>query len=158
MLGSSLLVAPIFVPQEEETEYYIPSGCWTSFFHPERTIEGPVWVKEIVPLDEIPVWVRPGTILCLGIENTGRPDYEWSKGVEVQLYELGEGEGVETSIPSGKGVGIAATVRAEKSRGQVRVKVESGECDISTVRVFARDIDVRSVSVGGGKEIVIDLK
>jgi alpha-glucosidase (family GH31 glycosyl hydrolase) len=50
MLGPSLLVAPVFVVAEEETEYYIPAGRWTSFFHPERTVQGPLWIKEIVRL------------------------------------------------------------------------------------------------------------
>lgn len=162
MLGSSLLVAPVFVPQEEETEYYIPAGRWTSFFHPERTVQGPVWVKEVVPLDDIPVWVRPGTILCLGPENTGRPDYDWNKGVQVHLYELVEGHAVETNIPSGKGVGIAATIRAEKSQGQLRVNVVNGECDISTVSLFGggstRDgTSVKADVEKGSKEIVIHL-
>jgi alpha-glucosidase (family GH31 glycosyl hydrolase) len=48
MLGPSLLVAPVFVDVEEESEYYLPAGRWTSFFHPDRTEQGPVWIKEIV--------------------------------------------------------------------------------------------------------------
>lgn len=48
MLGPSLLVAPVFVDVKEESEYYIPAGRWTSFFHPERTVQGPVWIKEVV--------------------------------------------------------------------------------------------------------------
>ncbi|KAJ3515567.1 hypothetical protein NLJ89_g1674 [Agrocybe chaxingu] len=47
MLGPNLLVAPVFVPLNEETEYYLPAGRWTSFFHPERTIDGPKWVWDV---------------------------------------------------------------------------------------------------------------
>ena len=83
MLGPSLLVAPVFVPDGEESEYYLPAGRWTSFFHPERTLVGPPWVKEVVPMDEIPVWVRPGSVLALGPAGTGRPDYEYAKSVSL---------------------------------------------------------------------------
>lgn len=61
MLGPSLLVAPTFVAPSELTEYYLPSGKWTSFYRPERVVEGPVWVKEKIALDDIPLWVREGT-------------------------------------------------------------------------------------------------
>ena len=54
MLGPNLLVAPVFVPEGEESEYYLPPGRWTSFFHPTRTIEGPLRAKE-VPSTTTPV-------------------------------------------------------------------------------------------------------
>lgn len=148
MLGPSLLVAPVFVPKEEESEYYIPAGRWTSFFHPERVVKGPVWIKELVPLDEIPVWVRPGTILCLGPEKTGRPDYDYSKDVMVQLYELAEGQTVETNIPNGKGVGIVGTVRASRNSGEIKVTVVNGTLDLSSVDVFNEGVTARH-AVGG---------
>ena len=61
MLGPSLLVAPSFVPPSELTEYYLPLGKWTSFFSPGRMVQGPVWVKEKIAIDVIPLWVREGT-------------------------------------------------------------------------------------------------
>ncbi len=59
-LGPSLLVAPVFVDDKEETEYYIPAGRWTSFFDSARAVDGPAWVKEKVALDEIPGVGTPG--------------------------------------------------------------------------------------------------
>lgn len=104
--GPSLLVAPVFVPLGEETEYYIPAGRWTAFFEPTRTIDGPKWVRECIPLDDIPVWVRPGTILALGPEGIGRPDYDYTKGLELRAYQVAD-ESVSVNIPVGKGVAIA---------------------------------------------------
>ncbi len=49
MLGPSLLVAPVFVPVEEESIYYIPKGRWTYYWDQTRTILGPLWVREVVP-------------------------------------------------------------------------------------------------------------
>lgn len=148
MMGPSLLVAPVFVPKEEESEYYIPSGRWTSFFHPERTVQGPVWVKELVPLDEIPVWVRPGTILCLGPEKMGRPDYNYSQGLVVQLYELADGQTVETNIPAGKGVEVVGAIRASRMSREIKVTVLNGASNISLVQVFGEGITAKDVAGG----------
>ncbi|KAG6887526.1 hypothetical protein C0995_014629 [Termitomyces sp. Mi166 len=146
MFGN-LLVAPVLVSQEEEVEYYIPGGRWTSFFHPKRTIQGPVWVKEIVPLDEIPVWVRPGTVLCLGPQGTGRPDYDYSQGLEVQLYELAEGKSYEANIVRGKGTEVVGVIRAERTSGEIKVTI-SEKTEVATISVFGGDIVSKSV-VGG---------
>ncbi|TFK55276.1 alpha-glucosidase [Heliocybe sulcata] len=135
MFGPSLLVAPVFVPLDEESEYYLPAGRWTSFFHPERTIQGPVWIKEKVPIDEIPVWVRPNTILCLGPEGVGRPDYDLDKGVEVRLYELDDGQKVGTQIPTGKGGEIAGTVTAIRKGEEVKVNV-TGSPGVARLSLF----------------------
>ncbi|CAL1704105.1 unnamed protein product [Somion occarium] len=134
MLGHSLLVAPVFVPSDEESEYYIPAGRWTSFFHPERTIVGPQWVKEIVPLDEIPVWVRPGTVLCLGPEGIGRPDYNFAENLEVYVFELSEGQVVNAEVPTGTDKDIAGIVTAECKRGEVIVKV-TGDLNLTSVKL-----------------------
>ncbi|KAG6909440.1 hypothetical protein DXG01_000425 [Tephrocybe rancida] len=167
--GPSLLVAPVFVPKEEEVEYYIPAGRWTSFFQPERAIQGPTWVKELVAIDDIPVWVRPGTVLLLGPQGTGRPDYDYTQGLEVQLYELAEGASYEANIARGKGAGIVGVVRAERTAGEIKVTVSGGE--VAAINVFGADLTAKSVVGGtlgtgagirvnvekGSKEVVIRL-
>lgn len=132
MLGPSLLVAPVFVPDGEESEYYIPEGTWTHFFHPELVITGPKWVKEVVPIDEIPVFVRPGTVLCLGPDKIGRPDYELNKGLEVRLYELSEGI---TNVPGANGT-IAGSLEV-KTVGDKREITVKGSVDIAAVTLLA---------------------
>ncbi|KAJ6547326.1 alpha-glucosidase [Mycena capillaripes] len=146
MLGPSLLVAPVFVDAEEESEYYIPAGRWTSFFHPERTVQGPVWIKEVVPLNEIPVWVRPGSVICLGPEKTGRPDYDYSKGLEIRVYELAEGQSVKTNIPGGTGTPSVATISVEKKNGEIKVKTLTGKCEFASLSLYGES--VRSATGG----------
>ncbi|EIN07805.1 alpha-glucosidase [Punctularia strigosozonata HHB-11173 SS5] len=159
MLGSSLLVAPVFVPEGEESEYYLPAGRWTSFFHPERVVTGPTWVKEVVPLDDIPVWVRPNTILCLGPEHTGRPDYKLSEGLEVRLYELEEGAKVEAVIPTGETGKVAGTVRAERKGAEIRVSVVDGAVGLASISLFDERLRITGVTAGGkvqGKAVEVE--
>lgn len=137
MLGPNLLVAPVFVPEGEDSEYYLPAGKWTSFFHPERVAEGPTWVKEVVPLDEIPVWVRPGSVLCLGPAGVGRPDYALAKDLEVQVYELPEGQIAEVEVPTGIGKEIAGTIRVEIRDGRPFMDVSGGTISVSATALVA---------------------
>ncbi|KAF7304699.1 Glycoside hydrolase family 31 protein [Mycena kentingensis (nom. inval.)] len=155
MLGPALLVAPVFADEKEETEYYIPAGVWTSFFHPERTVTGPVWIKERVPIDELPVFVRPGSVLALGPAKTGRPDYDYSKGLEIRTYQL-EGQVVETNI-AGAGSPSVAKIRVEKKDGQVKIATVSGKCEIASVQLLGETI--KNAASGGKLEanaVVVD--
>ncbi|TCD60214.1 hypothetical protein EIP91_010536 [Steccherinum ochraceum] len=136
MLGPSLLVAPVFVPDGEESEYYIPAGRWTSFWDPGRTVLGPVWIKEVVPMDEIPVWVRPGSVLCLGPSGMGRPDYDYSVNLQVQAYEIAPGQTVAVDVPTGIADNVAGYVRAERRyTGQTDVST-SGRVHVAVVHNF----------------------
>lgn len=159
MLGPSLLVAPVFVPVGEELEYYLPAGRWTSFFHPEQVLTGPLWVKEAVALDEIPVWVRPSTVLCLGAEKTGRPDYELANGVEMRLYEVEEGCKINVNVPSGATGEVAGTVTVERRVGEVSVRVVSGDVRLGRIALFGQDHAEGRVIVvqAGNKDIVIEV-
>jgi alpha-glucosidase (family GH31 glycosyl hydrolase) len=87
MLGDSLLVAPVF--HASSASYYIPSGKWTCFWSNE-VIQGPKWVKkDNYPLDMIPVFVRPNSVLLLGPEDIRVPDYDYEKTqLEVKTYAL----------------------------------------------------------------------
>lgn len=132
MFGPSLLVAPVFVAQEEEAEYYIPAGRWTSLFDFQRTILGPVWVHEKVPLDEIPVWIRPNTVLCLGATGQGRPDYALNRSVEVHLYEYAEGIESVVALSPASGT-VVDSIRVARSSDGIAVRVIDDSTTISSV-------------------------
>lgn len=109
MLGDSILVAPVF--HDSTTTYYIPAGKWTCFWTGE-VVQGPKYVTKDVPLDTIPVFVRPNNVLLLGPENVTVPDYEYAKvELEVRRYQLQEEGDVEVHIPVGKGAEWAGSVK-----------------------------------------------
>ena len=142
MLGPSLLVAPLFHPST--ITFYLPSGVWTPLFplsssssstttispsslspskpSPFDKITGPKWITlRSVPMDHVPIYVRENTVLALGPEGVGKPDWEYC-GPEVALefrgYELEEdGEGVEVMIPKGKGAEVGARVVVRRKKG-----------------------------------------
>jgi alpha-D-xyloside xylohydrolase len=67
MLGSSLLVAPVF-NAEGIVQFYLPDGNWTNFFTGE-VVAGGRWVTEQHGFDSIPLYVREGATI-----KTGRDD------------------------------------------------------------------------------------
>ncbi|KAG8916114.1 hypothetical protein FRC01_003370 [Tulasnella sp. 417] len=126
MLGQSLLVAPVFTTDDRDTEYYIPSGKWTSFWDSSKVVQGPSWVKEKVAYDDLPVLVRDNSLLLVGKSGLGKPDWDYNDGLEARVYELSEGACVEAVVPGGKGTEKAAKLRAERKDGKVIVKVVEG--------------------------------
>lgn len=57
--GNEFLVCPV-MNSEGRRDYYLPEGLWVNFFTGER-LEGGRWYYDVeVPLDQMPVFVRPG--------------------------------------------------------------------------------------------------
>ena len=87
MLGDSLLVAPIF--NEEGTgEYYLPQteGCWTDFFTGEQQ-QGGTWYSRHYGYQEIPLMVRPNSIIPVGASEEG-PEYDYAKDLTFRVYNI----------------------------------------------------------------------
>ena len=89
MLGSSILVAPVF-EEWGRVEFYLPEGRWTDFFTGEVK-SGPRWVKETHNFDTLPLYVRENTVLVLGKDGEKRTVYDYTSDVEVRLYHTSKG-------------------------------------------------------------------
>ena len=83
LLGKGLMAAPV-MNAGGIREVYFPDATWYNFFTGEK-IQGPKEITVKAAWDEIPVYVRAGTILPLGpvIENTGEPTDE---PLEIRVY------------------------------------------------------------------------
>ncbi|MFV2019503.1 alpha-xylosidase [Micromonospora sp. LOL_023] len=97
LLGDSLLVAPVF-RADGQVDFYLPAGTWTHLQTGEE-VTGPGWIRRTVGFDQVPVLVRPGTVLPLGA-NTDRPDYPYADGVTLAVYQLADGQQVQVSVPA----------------------------------------------------------
>jgi alpha-D-xyloside xylohydrolase len=100
MLGESLLVAPVFSP-DGVVSFYLPSGTWTELLT-GRTVEGPCWMRETHDVMSMPLWVRPNSVIAWGAVDN-RPDYEFSKDVELKAYGLSPGQVIQGGVPTLKG-------------------------------------------------------
>ena len=120
MLGESLLVAPVF-SDAGVTDFYLPAGRWTHLETGEVRVGG-CWQRGTYGFLEMPLFVRPGTVLPVG-SVTGRPDYDYADGVTFRVYQLGEGQSVSASIPDAKGKGVAK-LTVQRKGGFVEASLE----------------------------------
>ncbi|KAK4544227.1 hypothetical protein LTR36_004437 [Oleoguttula mirabilis] len=118
MLGSSILVAPVF-NDSGDVEFYLPAGKWTSFWD-NTVLHGPMWHKEKHGFSTIPMYVREGSILVLGRDEEKRTVYDWTKpeNHEVRLYEPNESTSFVLYDADGKQV---TTLSATEEQGTWKV-------------------------------------
>ena len=118
MLGDSLLVAPVF-SRDGVIDYYVPAGKWTSLLN-GKVIEGPRWVRETHDFLSLPLLVRPNSVIPIG-NRLDRPDYDFSDGVTLQIYQLEDDHSASVEIPSVDGkFGTIFEIRREGNNIQIQ--------------------------------------
>lgn len=120
MLGSSLLVAPIF-NEAGEASYYLPAGRWTNFLTGEVR-NGGGWHRETHDYFSIPLWVRPNSLIAVG-SNDSRPDYEYADGVVLHAFELQEQSEAAATVYNVNGEAELA-VRVKKNGRSIHVQAD----------------------------------
>lgn len=100
MLGSDILVAPVF-SADGEVEFYLPPGPWTHLLSGE-VVEGGAWRRERHGFDTLPIYVRPGAVIPWGARSD-RPDYDYLDGLELRVFPGGSGiADVTITAPDGR--------------------------------------------------------
>lgn len=90
MFGPAFLVAPITEQGQVEKDVYLPAGSdWYNFWTKEK-LAGGRWVKVAAPIDQIPVFVKAGSIVPIGadIQSTATKQAI----AEIQVYPGKDGE------------------------------------------------------------------
>jgi alpha-D-xyloside xylohydrolase len=151
MLGDSLLVAPVF-SHDGNVSYYVPHGRWTNLFNGKQ-VEGPGWRREEHDFMSLPLLVRPNSVIPIGSRNQ-RPDYDYSDGVTLHMYQMEDGKSVQVEIPSVDGK-IETTFQVTRDGNEIRVQRQTGSKKWS-VRLHHHD-HVSSIEAGETDEQLIIL-
>ncbi|MET7419468.1 alpha-xylosidase [Dactylosporangium sp. NPDC005555] len=122
MLGGGILVAPVFSADGDVT-FYLPAGRWTDLRGGE-VLTGPGWIRRRYGIGDLPVLVRPGSVVPLGARDD-RPDYPYADGVTLRVHELPDGAGTTVDIPSPQG-GPSATFTVRRAGPTVEVRRDDG--------------------------------
>jgi alpha-D-xyloside xylohydrolase len=118
MLGSELLVAPVF-SAEGAVDFYLPHGRWTNWWTGE-TVDGGAWCRETHGFDTLPLYVREGALLPVGAR-VDRPDYDYLDGLELRLYpgaRGGESRSVTVVTPDGERAEYRIDLTGSVPRGE----------------------------------------
>lgn len=135
MLGSNLLVAPVFSAEGDVT-YYLPDGKWTHLLSNE-TRTGGRWMRENYDFFSLPLFARENSILPIGANNQ-QPDYDYGKDLTLHVFELSDR--ADATVTDSKGADMLQ-VTAKNENGCVSIHMEGKAEDLS---ILMRN--VRSVS------------
>ena len=118
MLGDSLLVAPVF-SHDGSVSYYVPQGRWTNLLNGCQ-LEGPGWQRETHDFMSLPLMVRPNSVIPVG-NRMDRPDYDFSDGVTLQIYQMEAGKSASVEIPSADGK-ITSVFEIERQGKSIHIR------------------------------------
>lgn len=158
LLGTDVLVCPVYQPGVTKRMVYLPAGDWFDFWSGKR-LEGGQHIVADAPLERMPLYVRGGAIVPMEhpVNHTGERD-----GKELILHAYASEDGqLELYEDAGEGFGY---VRGEFAVTTVAVKREgnaltfavsdpevSGEPDSRAAYTEARE---REVSIPRGVDAV----
>lgn len=117
MLGSNLLVAPIFNDQGLAT-FYVPEdeGKWISILT-GKAYEGGRWYKEKFDAITLPLLARPNSVIVTGRYND-ETMYDYTDHPIVNAYEMKDGK-ISTIITDNYGEKLG-TIVVEKKDGKIK--------------------------------------
>ncbi|MDB5327470.1 MAG: alpha-xylosidase [Phycisphaerales bacterium] len=144
MLGSSLLVAPVF-RQDDVAEYYLPAGRWTNLIS-GQAIDGGAWKRETIGFMDMPLLVRESTLLAMS-EHDDQPQWIPDDVLALHLFEPKQAARIEARVAGSDGRQAHFTVHAEGSR----LTLESDGVAMN-VRLCVRNRRVAS-KIGNGRAL-----
>ncbi|NQX27337.1 alpha-xylosidase [Microbacteriaceae bacterium VKM Ac-2854] len=108
MLGSSLLVAPVFTA-DGSVEFYLPAGVWTNWWTGEKVTSTGAWRTEVHGFDTLPLYVREGAVLPIGARSDVA-DYDFLDGLVLRVYPGPDGDTAVTVTDHETGAATVFTV------------------------------------------------
>ncbi len=138
ILGDSLLVAPIFNDQGI-AQYYLPEGKWTNYFTGE-TKAGNRWYKEHIDYQDIPLYVKEGSIIAVGAKDDNAV-YDYSDQAVLKVYELQE------NVPA------STVVYNQKAEPELEVQIIKSNSVITMQAKAVKDFELRLINVTNIAEI-----
>lgn len=111
LCGSQILVAPI-LSEEGERVIYLPPGEWVDFFSFEY-LDGGRWIRRECALEEIPVFVRAGSIFPLGPVVQSTAELADDPALEVRIFFDRDGHAAYRYRDGQRSVRITASRSAE---------------------------------------------
>ncbi|WPC09029.1 alpha-xylosidase [Globicatella sp. PHS-GS-PNBC-21-1553] len=125
MLGSNLLVAPIF-NEEGIVQFYVPNGgTWTNYLTGELYLGGK-WYTQKYDYFGLPLLARPNSIIIEGNVNS-HAVYDFNKGFTAHWFEPSENIASEASIYNQESE-LVATLIAINTEGKFQVDL-SGDAE-----------------------------
>ena len=119
MLGDSLLIAPV-MNKNGKINYYLPEGKWTNYLTGE-VVNGERFSKETHDYLSLPLMVRPNSVIAIGACDY-KPDYDYTDGITIALFEIEDGVEIVTTVPDLKGKTVLTAI-ISRNKNTIRVSL-----------------------------------
>jgi alpha-D-xyloside xylohydrolase len=112
MFGPAFLVAPVTKQGQTQKDVYLPAGAdWYNYWTNEK-LTGGQWVKVDAPIQQIPVFVRAGSIIPVGADIASTASKQGITALNVYPgkdgdFVLYDDDGASYDYEKGKGVSIS---------------------------------------------------
>ncbi len=112
MFGPAFLVAPVTEQAQTEKSVYLPAGSdWYNFWTNEK-LTGGQWVKVAAPIDQIPVFVKAGSIVPMGADIQSTATKQAIASIKVYPgkdadFSLYDDDGATYDYEKGKGTSVS---------------------------------------------------
>ncbi|HEX4264149.1 MAG TPA: TIM-barrel domain-containing protein [Verrucomicrobiae bacterium] len=141
MFGGDMLVAPV-INEDNFRIIAFPSGVWTSLWD-GKTVTGPADVKTDVPLDVIPVYLKPGAVVPAQLNRELQFGRSMSGGRVSVMIVTPPGENETVSPVNEEGKAAKVTVQSKvngitwklENRPETAYLLVYGVSDAATVKV-----------------------
>jgi alpha-D-xyloside xylohydrolase len=144
MLGSSLLVAPVF-RQDDVAEYYLPRGRWTNLLTNE-VADGGTWRSEKLDFFHLPLFVRANALLPMSGNET-QPEWALKDELTLHAFDIAPGADVSVRVVATDGKG-RASFRLRRTGEKLTLE---GDGVAKTVRLLLRGALEIGRPIGNGK-------
>ncbi|KAF8999780.1 glycosyl hydrolases family 31-domain-containing protein [Cyathus striatus] len=133
MLGSNILVAPVF-NEEGDVQFYLPSSGWYSILDGKLRDAG--WTTENHDFMSLPLLLRPGSAIVIGKSGAmgvgGRegPVYDWADSGTILVNTGKSGLDLKVEVPDWQKPGeIMAVIQIKRAdaKGKLDVRLISGK-------------------------------
>ncbi len=124
LFGPDFLVAPVTEQAQSVKDVYLPAGAdWYNYWTNEK-VAGGQWVKVNAPIDQIPVFVKAGSILPIGSDIQSTATKQSIAAIKVYPgkdgdFDLYDDDG--TSYDYEKGKGVTTHLHWDDASGQLTV-------------------------------------
>ena len=136
MFGPAFPVAPVTEQRQTQKDVYLPAGSdWYNFWTNEK-LAGGQWVKVAAPIEQIPVFVKAGSIVPMGAPVQSTATKQAIASIKVypgrdgeftlydddgQSYDYEKGKGTTTRLKWNNASGSLSAAAGAKLPGPVQV-------------------------------------
>ena len=143
MLGPAFLVAPVSEQGATSRDVYLPAGTdWYDWWN-DRKIPGGQTIRAEAPIDRMPIFVRAGSIVPMGVQVPSTATKQALEAIRVypgrdSSFTLYDDDGVTNAYK--KGGGVSATLRWDDRAGRLSAsaRLPSGQDPASLVKIVGR--------------------